>query len=311
MVNNRLCITIPQELQQYTKSQEVTEQSERKKIAPDFGVKLVKDEQGNLKFAAYYSDLGELVKKIYYEGSSVSVIEHYRNNILYSQETYTEGKVTQNSKYNRLGEPVCTVLYVYDKKGQITSINKSTEGVSYEIEYGYDELMRVNSRIIKVDSKVVAEQTYRYDILDRVVHYRDMNQIIKVNKVNPNNELISYTITDNAGNVIQIANKFMCSDYIGTEIDLNGHKATVSDKSYLDNVMLKKPFTSEDDLDFAISNIFIPPQKLESALSPVGIAKRSSRTDITNLVISGNVKSIEKPLPISLRKRRLLLAKAS
>ena len=310
MTGNRWCISIPEELQQYTINNSVSlDESKESFAAPDFGVKLIKDEQGNLKFAAYYSDIGELIKKIYYDGSSVSVIEHYRNNILYSREKYDEGKLTKKSKFSRLGKPVCIINYIYNRKNQIVVIRKSSDGKRYEVEYGYDELMRVNSRTIKVDGEIVAEQLYTYDILDRVVNYHDKNQTIKVTKINPKNELISYTITDKLGNMIQVVNKFMCSEYLGTEIDLNGHKTTINDKSYLDNIVLKKPFTSEDDLDFAISNIYRPPENNNT--QSMGLTKREGNTDITNLIIGDNVKCIQKPLPISMRKQQLLLRMAS
>jgi len=223
MLASYLCISIPVELQQYQKTNNVEDDTA---ITADFGVKIVKDSHGDMQYAAYYSDSGELLKKIFYKGSSVAHIKHYRNEVLYSQESFDNGKLKKKITYNKNGTVNASITYEYNSKNLIVAIRKIVEDKRYEVEYGYDELSRVDSRLIKYNSKIQLQQMYRYDILDRVVEYRDRNQYIKVHKINPNNELISYTITDIAGNDIIIVNKYLCSDYIGTEIDLNGHKTT-------------------------------------------------------------------------------------
>ena len=308
MDQDYLCISIPTELQQYTKIvSNINDNTEHpiKEVNTDFGVKLIKDDKGNLIHAAYYSESGELLKKIFYDGPTVSSIEHYRYNLLCSIEKYNNGKITRKTKFNRFRKPICIVNYEYNRKDQITAIRKFANDNRYEVEYGYDELMRVNSRIIKVNNNIVTEQRYRYDILDRIVEYKDENQTITVKKLNPKNELLSYSITDKVGNTIIIINKYLCSDYIGTEIELNGHKTTVCDKSYVDNIMLKKPFTSEDDLDLVMSKmIYKNNHERTSNIAP--ITKRTSNTDITNVVINENINISTKPLPISMRKLRLL-----
>ena len=307
MMQNYLCISIPDELQQFAKLMEPDDEIIQPKLnSQDFGVKLIKDEYGNLTCAAYYSDTGELLKKILYKGSTISSIEQYRNNILYSTEKYDNGKITRKIKYDKSGKTISTISYEYNKKDQLITIRKFTNDVRYAIIYGYDELMRVNSRSIKIDDKFIEEQRYRYDILDRVVEYKDKNQKIEVHKLNPNNLLLSYTITDNIGNQIHVKNKFMCSEYIGTEIELNGHTTSIKEKSYLDNVMLKKPFTSEDDLDFVLSNIYKKHQSEQFV--PIQITRRESKNNVINMIIDDKLKP--KPeitiLPISIRKRVLL-----
>ena len=308
MVQNYLCIFIPEELQQFAKLVEPANDSISSiQTSRDFGVKLIKDEYGNLTCAAYYSDTGELLKKIIYKGSSVSTIEQYRNDLLYSTEKYDNGKITRRTKYDKFGKIVSAVSYEYNRKDQITTIRKFINDTRYAVIYGYDELMRVNSRKIKVDDKFVEEQFYRYDILDRVVEYKDKNQKIEVHKLNPNNSLLSYTITDNIGNQIHVKNKFMCSEYLGTEIQLNGHTTTIKEKSYIDNVMLKKPFTSEDDLDLALSNIYKKHPSKQSV--PIQMTRRESKNNVINMVIDDKLKPKETKttvLPISIRKRTLL-----
>jgi len=290
MIESYLCISIPVELQQYQKLNKITTNEDNEQPTADFGVKIVKDSCGDMQYAAYYSDTGELLKKIFYKGSAVSNIRHYRNNVLYSQEVFDNGRLKRKITYNKAGKPIATTSFEYNSNNQIVAIRKTVDNKKYEVEYGYDELSRVDSRIIKLDSKIHLQQKYRYDILDRVVEYHDRNQHIKVHKINQNNELLSYTITDIAGNDIVIINKYLCSDYIGTEIDLNGHKTTVKDKCYVDNVMLKKPFTSEDDLDLVFSNIF---RGLSEEVTPT---KRSDVTDISGCVISKGINSQEKPV---------------
>ena len=289
-------ISIPIELLQYKKYSElVNNQDATNLILPDFGVKLIKNADGELEYAAYFSDSGELIKKIYYEGSSVSCIKHYRNNILYSDEYYQNGSVYKKIKYDRVGNISSVTKFLYNKNNKIVSIRKRTENNNYEVKYGYDELERVNSRTISVNSEIVTKQEYRYDILDRIVEYSDKTQTITVTKINKDNELISYIISDKAGNVIKINNKYLCSKYIGTEMELNGHKTTVTDKSYTDNVMLKKPYTKEEDLDFTIVSMV---KKMNMT------TKRINNTDITKSCIDDRITQ-KAPLPISIRKKLL------
>ena len=307
MNQDYLCINIPEELQQYNKIVSIIDKDTitSEEQAPDFGVKLIKDKNGNLIHTAYYSDNGELLKKIFYNGSTVASIEHYRNNSLYSVEKYNDGKMVRKTKYNRDKNTECIINYEYNRKDQITSIRKLAGKYKYEVDYGYDELLRVNSRIIKINSIIAAEQRYKYDILDRIVEYKDENQTIKVQKLNQKNELISYIITDKIGNTITVINKYICSEYIGTEIELNGHKTTICDRNYIDNVILKKPFTSEDDLDFVISKMLFKPSSTHKE-DIIPITKRKPDEDIINMVIHDNITDKSKPLPISLRKMRLL-----
>ncbi len=285
MQDNYLCISIPVELQQYQKSNRIADIANGETVEhQDFGVKVIKNSHGEIECTAYYSDSGELLKKIFYKGSAVSCIKHYRNGKVSAKETFDEGRLKRKIKYNKSEKPTSTFNYEYNAKNQVTAIRKVTGSNKYEVEYGYDELSRVDSRIIKLNSKIHLQQKYKYDILDRVVEYYDRNQHIKVHKLSQNNELLSYTITDIAGNDIIVVNKYMCSEYIGTEIDLNGHKATVKDKCYVDNVILKKPFTSEDDLDLVLSNIFTAPAELSQT-------KRKCDTDISTCIISNGINS--------------------
>ena len=304
MDNKDFCIAIPEELYEYELGTEIeVPENKSLNINNDFGVRLIKDDKGKLICAAYYSDSGELIKKIFYDNYGIESIEHYRNNILYSHERYDNGVIKKKAKYDKCGNAICSIMFKYNKDKQIFSISKTVNTTTYEVLYGYDELKRVNSRTINIDNKACAEQIYRYDILDRVVEYRDYNQIIKVDKMNQKNELVCYVITDKRGNVIRITNKYLCSGYLGTEINLNGHSTYVTDYSYTSNIILNKPFTSEDDLDFAISYIV----KNNEKKSKNNKAKANIYADISNLIILNTNNNTKAELfPISIRKKALL-----
>lgn len=303
MSKDYLGIPIPDELQQYKKNVVYPKNENNIVQMSNFGVKVVKDEFGNPLHAEYYSDYGELLKKIFYKGSSISTIEHYRNAILYSQEEYKEGLLVRELTFNNNGEITSTVKYNYNRVNKITAIRKSVKDSRYDVEYGYDELNRVNSRTLKYNNEVIEQQNYRYDILDRIVEYKDKTQIITVHKINQNNDLVCYTVTDNAGNTMAVVNKFLCKEYIGTELDFNGHKTTVKDKCYVDNIILKKPVTTKDDLDFAMSGVL---KKFEENRIEIS-TKRYNNKDIIEKIIGTSVNpKTRKILPISLRKIQLL-----
>ena len=298
MAQDYLCISIPEELQKFTKEAELVEPVSNNINTKKFGVEPITDTLGNTVGAAYYSDTGELIKKVLYNGSSVKSIENYRNGKLYSQEEFSTGKIVRKVIYNTLGNKISILKYKYDRDNQIICIQKFIDDVVYSIHYGYDDLNRVNSRIIYQESKVINEQKFTYDILDRIVEYRDSNQYIRIKKVNPNNDLVSYIITDVIGNQIIINNKFICSEYIGTEIELNGHKTSVKDQTYISNTMLKRPYTNEDDLNFALSH-FINIPKLTSSNFITTKRQNDINTDkLSNLIISNKKESDSKP-PIS------------
>ena len=309
MSQDYLCISIPTELQQYKKISDICtdsiKDSTTSEIKQDFGVKLIKDSNGNLSCAAYYSDSGELMKKIYYSGSIVSSIEHYRNNLLHTIEIYSQSNIKKKCIFNKDGKIKNTICYEYNHHEQIIEIKKTSEKNCYKVEYGYDDLNRINRRKIRFNDNIVAEQGYKYDILDRIIEYKDSNQTIRVLLLNQNNELVSYIITDKEGNSIVILNKYLCTEYIGTEIDLNGHKTYLKDKSYVDNAMLKKPFAGEDDLDFAISNL--KRKKAEYEEKCTFNTRRYNNHDILEAIINDK-KGMKMPqlLPISIRKCLLL-----
>jgi hypothetical protein len=287
------CVTIPAELLEYKKTSN-SEILADKKSNCNFGVKIIKNQNGEIERTDYYTNYGDLIKSIYYKGSSISVIKHYRNQLLFSEERYSDGKLISKGIYNNKGVVISGIAYKYNRENRIISIEKSVENNLYMVEYGYDELDRVNSRKVSLNNKVINEQTYRFDILDRIVEYKDFNQKIDILQISKNNELISYKITDRIGNEMLVVNKFIDNLYKRTDISLNNHQTSVIDKSYVDNIMLKKPYTTEDDLDFIIANLYN---------SSDCSTKRTSSADISDDYIDKNIQY--RVLPISIRKRLL------
>lgn len=296
MVDSFINISIPETMRCYCKMLEEAEAySTQKPEITDFGVKLFKNSDGELEFAAYYSDIGELLKKIYYDGSVMSYIEHFRNNIISMREDYLEGKIKKRCKYDNAGNIISNITYEYDKHNRVTAIEKMLKENIYRIEYGYDELQRVNSRKLIVNKDEINKQFYRYDILDRIILYKDKNLSITVKQMGHKNELIYYIISDKLLNEISIYNRFVNYEYIDSEININGHRKVFKDKSYIDNIMLKKPYTREDDLDFMISIMY----KTETAQSVTKEIAHVNEFRISNFMQS-------EILPISIRKSQLL-----
>lgn len=292
MPDSFMCVSIPQELFQFKNPSNVELASFG---TGTNGVRIVEGRNGIVEHVDYYFASGELVKQIYYAASSISHIKHFRDNILYQEEHYSDEKLVSRGTFDKSGNLICGVAYEYNRQGNIIRIKKSQGGSTYSFSYGYDELMRVNARSISHNSKNIFNQKYHFDILDRVVEYEDDCQKISVDKMTPKGELISYKIIDKIGNNnISIENNLVENYYIDTEITLNGHKAKKVSRSYMDNIYLKRPYTTEEDIDLVIANLFN---------SQHALTKRTTNADIVNNVIANNIE--RRAIPISIRKRLL------
>jgi len=289
-------VTIPEELLEYAIVN--ADESSDSKTDKNFGLKVIKNQCGEVERVDYYTNTGDLLKSIYYKGFSISTIKYYRNMKLYAEERYSDGKLVSKGVYNPDGTIQHGIAYNYNRQNNIISIEKASNGSKYKVEYGYDELNRVNSRKIYVNDELKSEQTYRFDILDRIVEYKDNNQQIEISQISTKNELISYKITDKIGNEMFIVNRFNENGYVGTDITLNNHRTTVKNRSYVDNVMLKKPYTTEDDLDLIIANLFnsqdnttkrtVNPEEyidktIQSRVLPISIRKRLLYNNVVNI----------------------------
>lgn len=296
MDQSTLCVSIPLELQSYKKTSKISFISKNYDVKQNFGIKIIKKPDGKVNYTAHYTDSGELFKKCYYEDNDIVKISHFRSDKLFCTEDYESEKLKRKTFFTNDGEIKSEIFYEYSGSN-IKSIKKLQTKTLYEVIYGYDELDRINKRTIKINDETVSEQRYKFDILDRLLEYQDSNQKIEILRMSPKNQLIYYKITDKIGNNISVTNNFDSGRYKYTEISLNGHKMTISDINYVDNIMLKKPYATEDDLDLIIANLF------SSNSIECSVTKRPNVMDMASQLIQDNIQL--RTLPISIRKRIL------
>ena len=293
MLKINQCFTIPEELEKFYRNHlDVNSDN----IEFKSNIDINRDSFGRINSISYYTDDKDLVKTDFYSGSTISKTNQYRRGSLYSSCEYKDNLLISKNIYKKDGTISCLYEYEYNKDNKVNRIHKKTKDKDIVVGYKYDTFNRITERNISVDNETVTKQKYKYDILDRVVEYEDSSQKIQVDKISEKNELLSYTITDKMNNIIKIENHFADCGYICTRIIVNGHSSSVNDKSYADNIMLKRPYTTEDDLDLIISNL---------------LSHTTNSTSRVDNVISTNAmglidRSIEiRTLPISLRKRAL------
>lgn len=300
MYPNELCITVPEDLKCYQKSSDYfCEQKNNNEYISE--IKIRRNQSEQIESVEYYEN-EELVKSVIYKASSVIANRYFKYGYLYLEEEFSSyPKISSKSYYKKDGNLSFRIEYEYNRQNKIIGIKKLKNNTEYLVKYGYDELERINSRKIYVNLDLICEQKYRYDILDRVVGYRDASQTISINQISAQGELISYKIIDRIGNEIIVNNLFSKSGYSCTKVTVNGYSSNVRDESYVDNIMLKKPYTTEDDLDLIIS------QLLNSSPKTQRTSQAKVQEQALNSVIESNViNDIEtKTLPISIRKRLL------
>ena len=281
--------TIPEELVKYFNPDNA---EENLNFSSD--IEVVRNSNGKISSLKLYSPDKELIKTLCYENSKIVLVNHFRQNLLYSSDRYNNELLIEKNVYRRNGALAYTINYEYNREKRLNRICKKALNRELLVGYRYDSFGRIIEKNISFNGKQRTKQEYSYDVLDRIVEYKDTKQKILVNKISQNNELISYTITDRINNVISVENHFADCGYICTTLVVNGHSTTVNDTSYVDNVMLKKPFATEDDLDIIISNLFTG---MDTATQRAGCY--SNTMDIIN----NNIEN--RALPISLRKRAL------
>ena len=299
MERDYCCVSIPLELSAFRKVQKTvcSEPNEvPSNLSPEF--KVCKSEKGAIE-AIEYACADNVTKKIFYNGSTVIKTEYYKYGELYLIEEFKDEKLSKKTKYES-SILASETSYRYDNRGKLTKIIKQIKDDEFYVNFGYDDIGRINSKKIYYNSQLVFDQFYKFDILDRISEYKDLNQHIKIHKMDRNNKLVSYTIIDKNENTIQITNFFNATYYNFTEIELNGHKTTVKDDSYIDNIMLKNPRTDEDDIDLIISSL-IKKTKQPNFTSRTKIEAAFNRS--SSCIIDANIN--RKTLPISQRKRNL------
>lgn len=257
---------------------------------------ICRNSSGCVSSVKYLTPEKELSKEVFYNNGQISKINYYRNGYLYSTEGYKDGYVALKFVFLKTGYLSHKYEYEHNKKGQIISICKKSQNQEILAVYKYDDFERIFCRKIYLNNEEVLEQHYVYDILDRIIEYKDNNQHIVIKKISNKNELLSYVITDKMNNDIIIENNITERGYLCTNISVNGHCSVVKDSNYVDNVMLKKPYTSEDDLDLIIANLFCSSSSTQT--------NRTGNTEINSgNLINQNIEA--RVLPISMRKRLL------
>ena len=288
--------TIPLELISYKKILDTISTAEETEMMPC--AEINRDKRGRIISANFYSDGNELYKQVFFDGDEITAINYYSNDRLARRDIFDKNYLAAKHVYKKDGTIAYEIYYSYNQVHQITSICKRSAKREILVTYAYDTIDRIICRNIYLNSTLQTEQHYCYDALNRVVEYKDENQRIVVKSISQKNELLSYSITDKINNEIIITNHFTATGYIDTEFVLNGHSTTVKDTRYVDNVMLRKPFTSEDDLDLIISGLYNSSDAVITRPSQESSAARNAMSLID--------KNIElKVLPISIRKRVL------
>ncbi len=259
------------------------------------------DSWGRVTSASYYSTNNQLIKQEFYVGEKLSKIDYYHKGVLYKTELYNAGIISSKIVYKKDGSEAYCIKY--NDSGRVKDIYAQKDN-KYLVSYEYDKYARIISRKWYINDTLKTVQMYCYDDLNRITEYKDNNQTIEVSEYGKKHELIAYTITDKIGNKIFIKNNFSESGYVDSEITSGYEHFVIKDISYAHNIMLRKPRTSDDDLDFIIANLFN---------SEPATTNRTEFNDIISRTTPGlNKNSISpKVLPISIRKRVLydLLAK--
>lgn len=295
-MNYNFTETIPLELISYKKVLDTISTSEETNFMPC--AEINRDKRGRIISANFYSDENELYKQVFFDGDEITAVNYYSNDRLIRKDIFDKNYLAAKQIYKTDGTLAYKIYYSYNQTHQIISICKQSSKKEILVTYAYDSIDRIISRNIYLNSILQTEQHYRYDALNRVVEYKDENQKIYVRSISQKNELLSYSITDRIDNEIVITNHFTATGYVDTEFVLNGHCTTVKDTRYVDNVMLRKPFTSEDDLDLIISNLYNSSDTI--------ITRPTQETSATKNAMSLIDKNIElRVLPISIRKRVL------
>ncbi len=288
-----LCIIIPTELKQYKIGEEIQEQDIKTSCAKN-NVLIKRNDNGLVEQVEYFDENGELEKSLTYKGASVSKETVYKNGKIRVEKEFSEDKLISKKVFRNNGETLYENNYRYDSNN-LVFISKKEKDIECAVIYIYDELDRIISRKIYKNREIISEQFYKYDISGKILGYRDRNQTVEVCRRNQKNELLCYKIKDIKGNEILIKNIFDGFAYLKTEIVLNGNCATVVNRDYVDNIVLKKPCATDDDLDLVIS-------KLEN--KKISETECKKINDISEHVIKEEIEKVI--LPIALRKRAIL-----
>lgn len=287
-LNGDLTKTVPNELRDF-----INQSDNNSKTSPE----VLRDSRGRISSVCYYNHKQELTRQVFYNGAAIKLIEYYHKNTLTTREEFEDSKLITKKHYCD-GSLESIIKFGYDAMGNIQKISKEENSEITTVEYKYDTLSRIVSCQIYNSKGFVSKQEYNYDVQNRVIYYSDENQKIIINNYSKKNELLNYEITDRMDNVISVINNFSDTGYICTKLQLNEHSLTLSDTSYVDNIMLKKPNATEDDLDLIISKLYYQNDVKNGFYGEPTRAKQNALQLVDNMIL-------QRVLPISIRKRVL------
>ena len=249
-----------------------------------------RNDLGEIISVNYYLEEGDLEKQVFYENGEISKIRYYKDNKVIKLEDYVGGVNISSKKYDKKGNCIYQIKYTYDKYNRIVKISKIIKDREISVKYEYDEIGRIVLRKFYVDLSERFFQEYRYDILNNLVEYIDNNQHIIVENF-MDEKLLSYRIINSLSKETFITNNFKNGKYQNTRIVSEEKDYTEVNVNYVDNIMMKKPFAKEEDLDLVISELISHDK---------GFLCSSSRVNKTQDILDEYIKL--RALPISIRK---------
>ncbi len=249
-----------------------------------------RNDLGEIISVNYYLEEGDLEKQVFYENGEISKIRYYKDNKVIKLEDYVGGVNISSKKYDKKGNCIYQIKYTYDKYNRIVKISKIIKDREISVKYEYDEIGRIVLRKFYVDLSERFFQEYRYDILNNLVEYIDNNQHIIVENF-MDEKLLSYRIINSLSKETSITNNFKNGKYQNTRIVSEEKDYTEVNVNYVDNIMMKKPFAKEEDLDLVISELISHDK---------GFLCSSSRVNKTQDILDEYIKL--RALPISIRK---------
>ena len=294
MDNSCIKFSVPEELREYCLNY-----PQKSEFNLDFSsfvsdVTIKRDDLGQIVYIDYISSQKGLEKRVFYKNNSVSKVNYYTLGKLSLKEEFEDDRLILKSFYNNFEKCLYSIKYEYDYKSNIETLRKNVSGNEIFIKYYYDDIGRVIERCLFYGVDLITSQHYSYDILNRILEYEDERIHIQVQRINKAGLLEAYKIDDKFGNNIEIENYFDLIYYKYSKVTINGHSKNIVNNSYLDNLMLKAPYASENDIELCLMNYL-------NSNSGILALSQIKNEDSINLEKSNKIKA----LPISIRKRYL------
>ena len=116
--------TIPRELTQYYNTRNNALEEECNFSS---NVKSERDKTGKLLALKIYSPDNELIKSLHYDGSKISEVNNYRQNLIYSTSNFSNDLLIRKTIYKKDGSVAYSIDYEYNKDNHILRMCKKTQ----------------------------------------------------------------------------------------------------------------------------------------------------------------------------------------